>query len=330
MPLISVIIPAYNAQKTIQETINSVLEQTFTDWELIVIDDGSQDDTVKVVKNITDPRIKIFSYPNARQAVSRNRGLAQATGDYIAFLDADDQWSADKLEAQFNTLKANPSAAVAYSWTNWIDESSQFLRRGGYPQFNGNVYSQMLLGNFLENGSNPLIKSQALAKIGNFDPALTPAEDWDLYLRLAACYQFALVPAAQIFYRVSAESASSQLVNLELACLQVVKKAFEQAPSSLKYLQRDSLANLYKYLTFKALEGGLTASKARQAARFFWTAIKHDHGLLQAKVSVKVWCQIILATLFPASLNQVLFTRFPAIVNLQPLLGYIKSEAVKS
>ncbi|HEY9859784.1 MAG TPA: glycosyltransferase family A protein, partial [Candidatus Obscuribacterales bacterium] len=96
MPLVSVIIPAYNAETTIQETVKSVLEQSLQDFELIIVNDGSTDNTLQVLDRISDPRIKVFSYPNAGAAVSRNRGFAQATGELIAFLDADDLWTPKK------------------------------------------------------------------------------------------------------------------------------------------------------------------------------------------------------------------------------------------
>src|SRR4028119_812278 len=112
MSLISVIIPVYNGEKTIQETIESVLNQTFTDFELIVINDGSQDATLEIVERIQDSRLKVLSYPNAGQAASRNRGLSHASGEYISFIDADDLWTPDKLEAQLRALQDNPQAAV--------------------------------------------------------------------------------------------------------------------------------------------------------------------------------------------------------------------------
>ena len=97
MCIISVIIPAYNAEKTIRETIESVIKQTFSDWELIVVNDGSQDRTVEVVSQIKDPRIKLFSIPHAGVSASRNRGFDNSVGQFIAFLDADDLWKPEKL-----------------------------------------------------------------------------------------------------------------------------------------------------------------------------------------------------------------------------------------
>ena len=118
MPLISVIIPVYNAEATIKETIDSVLNQTFTNLELIVINDGSKDSSLSIISNIKDSRLKLFSYDNAGVAISRNRGIKKASGKFIAFIDADDLWTSDKLEAQLKALQSNPQAAVAYSWVD--------------------------------------------------------------------------------------------------------------------------------------------------------------------------------------------------------------------
>lgn len=113
MPTISVIIPVYNGQKTIKETIQSVLNQTFADWELIIVNDGSQDATLEIINSINDYRIKVFSYSNAGVSSSRNRGIDQAQGEFISFLDADDLWTPDKLKEQLKALQENPQAALA-------------------------------------------------------------------------------------------------------------------------------------------------------------------------------------------------------------------------
>jgi glycosyltransferase involved in cell wall biosynthesis len=97
LPLISVVIPVYNGERTIYDAITSVLAQTFQDFELIVIDDGSQDSTTDILAAIHDPRLKVFSFENAGPSKSRNRGISFACGEYISFLDADDLWTPDKL-----------------------------------------------------------------------------------------------------------------------------------------------------------------------------------------------------------------------------------------
>ncbi len=212
-PLVSVVIPAFNSEKTIYETIESVLNQTWRNLELIVVNDGSQDSTLDIVTGIKDPRLKVFSYTNAGVAVSRNRGISHAEGEFISFIDADDLWTLDKLEAQLKALQANPQAGVAYRWTDHIDKDSQFIRPGAYCTANGNVYAELLRGNFLASGSNVLIRTRILKEIGDFDQSITPAEDWDMYLRLATRYNFVAVPAPQILYRLTSTSASIKLIN---------------------------------------------------------------------------------------------------------------------
>jgi glycosyltransferase involved in cell wall biosynthesis len=134
---ISVVIPVYNGERTIFEAVNSVLAQTFRDFELIVIDDGSQDTTTEILAAIHDSRLRVFSYTNAGVAASRNRGIELASGEFISFLDADDLWTPDKLELQLNALRNHPEAAVSYSWTDFIDETGKQVDYGIYPTVNG-------------------------------------------------------------------------------------------------------------------------------------------------------------------------------------------------
>lgn len=327
MPLISVVIPVYNGEKTIRQTLESVLNQTFTDFEVIVINDGSQDTTLEIVANIADPRLKVFSYPNAGQAASRNRGLSQARGEFIAFLDADDLWTSDKLEAQLRVLQENPQAAVAYSWSDCIDESGNFLREASHRTVNGDVYAKLLLTDFLDNGSNPLIRRQAITEVGGFDESLLPAEDWDMWLRLAARYHFVAVPYPQVLYRQSANSESSNVLRLELACLRVIQRTFTQAPDSLQHLKKPSLANLYKYLIFKCFEGSPERWRGRVAARFLGSAVRHDPFLLRSRVIWKVLFKIGIMMLLPPQQAQAFFTKFKKIFNTTTLLGHLQIEA---
>ncbi|MHC5731507.1 MAG: glycosyltransferase family 2 protein, partial [Nostoc sp.] len=115
MSHISVIIPSYNSEKTIKKTIESVLNQSFSDLELIVINDGSKDSTLEIISNFKDSRIKVFSFENSGGNISRNRGLKYAVGKFVSFLDADDIWTADKLASQLQDLQKNLGAKVAYS-----------------------------------------------------------------------------------------------------------------------------------------------------------------------------------------------------------------------
>lgn len=296
MPLISVIVPVYNGEKTIKETIESVLNQTFSNFELIVIDDGSQDSTLNVIANIEDLRLKVFSYQNAGVAISRNRGIQKAGSEFIAFLDADDLWTSDKLESQLKALQSNPQAAVAYSWVNYINEFGEFLHNGNYTTINGNAYKQLLVENVLENGSNPLIRKDALIQVGGFNQSLTPAEDWDMWLRLAACYEFVTVPSPQILYRTLSHSGSTNVLKMEKVCSQLIEQAFNRAPASVQYLKKRASGILYYYLIHKSLESNNSSQNSITAMRFFCNTIRYDASVWQWRIMLKTIIRI--STLF--------------------------------
>lgn len=329
MPLISVIIPVYNGEKTIKQTIDSVLKQTFSDFELIVINDGSTDSTLDILASIQDPRLKVFSYPNAGQPASRNRGIAHAIGEYISFIDADDLWTSDKLETQLKALQNNPQAAVAYSSTNWIDESGQFLRQGAYMNCQGYVYAQLLLNDFVESGSNPLIAAYALREVGDFDGSLSNAHDWDMWLRLAMRYHFVCVPSPQILYRISPKSMSSNLRGMEVSSLQVIERCLAQT-SSLEHLKQDILGNRYKCLTFSAIEklsGGL---RGLTALRFLCHSVRNDPALLRTRVIWKILFKIAVLSLLPPRLAKQLLTKMNRFSDISALFRHLRYNSLEN
>ena len=246
--LISVVIPAYNSEATILETINSVLQQTYGNFELIVINDGSTDKTLQLLETIKDSRLKIYSYANGGLSTARNRGIAKAQGEYISFLDADDSWTSDKLESQLTALQKHPDAALAYSWVYFQYETATDSYADTSSYFTGDIYAELLLKNFLHNGSNALIRNNVIKEIGCFDPKLKAVEDWDFYLRIAAKYNFVLVPKVQINYRQSASSMTGNIKRMEYYLKIVSDRAFVVAPDKLKYLQKQGRGWIYKYL----------------------------------------------------------------------------------
>ena len=284
MPKISVIIPAYNAEATILETLQSLRQQTFTDFEIIVINDGSSDRTLDVLGSIDDQRLKIFSDQNGGLSVARNRGIARAEGEFIAFLDADDLWSADKLERQLAALQQHPQAGVAYSWTSFIDEQGQFLYVQPPVYFEGNVYPQLLLENFLACGSVPLIRRQAIESVGGFVPGLASSEDWEYWLRLARQWSFVLVPQHQVFYRQRLGSLSSKIDKREEVNLMIVEQAFQAAPTELQKLKNQSLSNVYEHTARLYLERQFDALGIRKAGQKLKKAIQlYPQTLLKSK-----------------------------------------------
>ena len=306
MPLITVVIPAYNCAQTIRETVQSVLAQTLTDLEIIIINDGSQDETLDVLSGIADPRIKVFTHDNSGVSVSRNRGIEKATGEFIAFLDSDDLWKPEKLADQYQALQNHPTAAIAYSWIDYIDESGQFLRPGRHALFRDNVYSQLLLGNFIECGSSPLVRKSALTAADGFDESLLTNEDWELWLRLSSQYDFIAVPKVQVLYRISTTSKSFNVQRHEQSRLRIIEQVFSKAPTHLQPLKRQCTANFYKYLLFKVLDAPNPANfrgmaRAGWAVKFLWKSIAYNFSLLkQPKLILSSLFKILLVAIFPS------------------------------
>ena len=300
MPTISVIVPAYNAQNTILETIASVRAQTFTDFELIIVDDGSSDRTLELLQNIQDSRIKLVTYENGGVSVARNRGVSLATSEYLAFIDADDLWTPDKLELQLAALQQHPTAGVAYSWTCFMERHGKFFHADNPVYFEGNVHAELLKTNFLLSGSNPLIRRDALASVGEFAPTLTHAEEWDLYLRLAAKYDFVVVPKTQILYRQTAGSASAKIEVMEKDALKVIERAFQAAPPQLQSLRNQSIANLYRYLAHLYLTKTADATAAGIAQQKLQIAIQaYPKILLYRKVQTLLIKLLLIQLLSP-------------------------------
>ncbi len=282
-PLVSVIVPAYNAESTILETIASVQQQTFTDFELIVIDDGSSDRTLELLHSVTDPRLLIFSYENGGVCVARNRGISHAIGEFIAFLDADDLWTPDKLSAQLAALQQHPEAGVAYSWTYFMDEKGESLSPSEPIIFAGNVYAQLLVNNFLASGSNPLIRSEAIKSIGGFDAAFPHCADWDYWLRLAANWSFIVVSKHQILYRQSG-AMSSKIDGIEKQQMMMIEKVYKAVPHELQYLKNHTLAWVYRYCAEKFLQYSTNnISEVNRAGQELWRAIRLNPRILLEK-----------------------------------------------
>ncbi|MGB3405557.1 MAG: glycosyltransferase [Microcoleaceae cyanobacterium] len=324
MSLISIIIPVYNGEKTIQETIFSILNQTYQHFEIIIINDGSTDSTLEVISSIPNPQIKVFSYPNSGVSASRNRGIALASGEYISFIDADDLWTPDKLEAQLNALQKHPQAAVAYSWTDWIDESGQVISSGGHHQFSGDVYKHLFLGDFVEGGSNVLIRKSALDKVGVFDESINFSEDWELWLRLAAQYQYIVIPRTQILYRISHQSASFNVLQMEKSSLQVIQKAIDNSPQPIEFLQSQCLANRYKYLICKTLDSYPMRKNGLIAIRFLWNILYNDPKVIKSRVFWKILLKIAVVMILPPQKSKQLFEKVSKPFDIQTLLMQIK------
>ena len=310
MPAISIVIPAYNAEKYILETIASVQQQTFTDYEIIVIDDGSIDKTVDILKTVEDTRLNVFSHANAGVSIARNRGIAQARGEFIALLDADDLWTPDKLEMQIKALQSSPQAVLAYSWTYFMDASGKSIYLAQPMWIEGDVYTQLLSSNFIQSiGSNVLIRKKALNEVGGFDSELTHGEDWELCARLAAHWPFVLVPQHQVFYRQHLSSVSSNLQGMDESTLKAIEKIFQTTPPELQFIKIQSLAIFYQFLTQLSLARSVNQMGVKQAEAYLLKAIRFCPRILFKKRTGMLLVNLMILKLFPFTLAETLLRK---------------------
>jgi len=271
-PRVSVVIPVWNGERTIAATLDSVLAQTVRDIEVLVIDDGSTDGTAAIVSKSADSRVALHRFENRGLAASRNRGMRLARGEFIAFVDADDLWRPERLARQLEALDAAPTAALAYSFTDCIDEGGTVVGPGSYIVAEGRVYERLLVWNFLDNGSSMIARRDALLASGGFDETLPAAEDWDLWLRIAWHHEFACVPHADVLYRLSPGAMSSRIGRQESACELVFARALDRiAPGPQRdRLGREGRGNLARYFTGRAL----TAEAPRLALSYWWRFLR--------------------------------------------------------
>lgn len=233
-PLVSVVIPAYNAESFIKHTLASVLQQGYQNIEVLVVDDGSQDSTADIVNSFakSDSRVILLSQPNSGPSSARNLGIHRSKGEFIAFIDADDIYYPLSLEKLTHAmLKTDDSVALVYAWTAHIDDAGSLTSGFNCSLLEGDVYKALLNTNFIGNGSAVLVRRCCIDKVGSYDCEMLPGcEDWDFYLRLAEHYQFKVVPEFLIGYRKLATSISRSCVNMENSYEQFLENAQRQNP----------------------------------------------------------------------------------------------------
>ena len=256
-PLVSVIVPAYNAEAYIAYTLNSVLSQTYKNIEVIVVDDGSHDGTTQIVEAIAqrDGRVTLLRQSNSGVAAARNLAIQKSRGEYIAPIDADDIWYPQKIEKQVHCmLHAEPSTGLVYAWSVHIDKRG--LPTGGFNAFDieGDVFVPLIFSNFIGHSSAPLIRRVCFEQVGGYSIRLLEqnaqgCEDRDLYLRIAESYKFRVVKEFLIGYRIFNSSMSFNYRSMEKSNFIVigdVKQRYSGIPS---FVYRWARSHYYLYLS---------------------------------------------------------------------------------
>ena len=204
LPRVSVIIPTFNSEDTICNAVESVLTQTYHPHEIIVVDDGSTDATIKVLRPYQD-KIRYIFQPNQERSSARNHGLRMAEGDFIAFVDSDDWWLPNKLHKQIDLFRTNPKLGMVYSQAYVVNNTGKRLALTGVAGTQNDqeeFYCELLTGNLIPSPT-PLIRRNILLAVGGFDESLCQGEDWDCWLRVGQISSIGFICEPMAFYRIS-------------------------------------------------------------------------------------------------------------------------------
>jgi glycosyltransferase involved in cell wall biosynthesis len=300
-PLVSVIMPAFNVERYIAESIQSVIAQTYRRWELIIIDDGSTDATAGVVQGLasSDSRIRLISQQNQKMAKARNAGLRQSEGELIAFLDSDDLWIKEKLDLQVKALKENAADLVfsdgfIFHDDNVFDESLTFATLAG--GFHGaEMFSDLMLMNRIPILS-VLTRRKILDEVGGFDERRDGgAEDYDLWLRIARRdYRFYGMRERLVRYRVRSDSMSRRTVDMLKSEVAVIEKHLASSNMDGEFKRRRR-RHLYRSLAAALVE----ADRPGEAGKYLAQLLFREKGGLTTVL------QILALGVWPKKFNYI-------------------------
>jgi glycosyltransferase involved in cell wall biosynthesis len=199
----------YNRENYLPYAIDSVLNQTYQNFELHIIDDGSVDGTRSLVASYQDPRISYYYQENKGQSSAINVGIQHARGDFISFLDSDNLWKLDKLERQVKLMEDNPDYQIVYGENEIIDENGHVQpTQGTVTRHSGNIMKKLLVFNFI-NFNTTLIRAECFRELGGMNSTVPAGPDYDLFLKFSTRYRYLYVPQIFAQYRVMANQMSS-------------------------------------------------------------------------------------------------------------------------
>ena len=275
------IVTTYNRAAMLPRAVRSVLAQTFEDYELIIVDDCSTDDTPEVTRTFKDQRVRIVRHPDNRgHPAALNTGIRQARGEYVAFLDDDDEWLETKLARQVEAADADPRVGLVYTWVDHVDPASGAQRASGRGVISGDI-SQEVVGWDLPAGTPAyLVRADAARQLGGFDETLTLCHDWDFMTRLSMCWHVAVVP--EVLLLVSGgHSRSAQWPGAAAAYARYIRSKTVEFERRLR--ERPQLfARLLRTLAITEVRAG----NPRGAAGAYYQALAVDtRGTLRATVA---------------------------------------------
>lgn len=326
MPLVSIVIPVYNVERYIEEALASVLAQTYTNLEIIVIDDQSPDASIALLKSrFDDARIHIIEQKNRGLAGARNTGIRYANGEYIAFLDSDDFWQTNKIEEHLTLMQTKPNCGLSFCSSLFVDEHSQSLDRYQVPKKKSDYQAKdIFCRNPIGNGSVPVIRKGVLEQIGfttqdktvdgtpyiqYFDESLRQSEDIDCWTRIALLTgtQFEYIDQPLTNYRLNNESLSADVDKQFETWSALLIKLEDYAPQFAKQYGPVAKAFQYRYLARRCVfqaQGGLAVRLMSHAFRTDPFALMNEFGR-----TIETTIASLVLAILPTSLQRKLIAR---------------------
>ncbi len=307
-PKVSVIIPCYNYADFLKLCLESVLNQTFQDFEIIVVDDYSTDHTVEVVFSYKDPRIRYIRHEkNLGPSAAFNTGINLSQGKYITIIGADDIMKPENLSEKIKILENYPNISLVHSNAEIIDETNQIIglaRKGNIPnkvQREERLFDRLLYGNFII-ASSVVVRRECYQKVGFYDTNLRYAEDWDMWLRMATYYEFAYIDTPLIRYRLHMKSLrhSHYIDNKDLSTMEaVINKIFESFNLERKGY---SYEQVYWHNYFRLLNNKLGILSFRQILKLYLKGLSQYPKYFLYLKNIRFIAKVILYALFPSKI----------------------------
>jgi glycosyltransferase involved in cell wall biosynthesis len=283
-PRVSVVIPAYNAAPFLRETLDSVMSQTCRDFEVVVVDDGSIDDTAGIAESY-GARVRVIRTPNRGVARARNTGIEEAKGEFVAFLDSDDLWRPDKLARQLAVVGAESRFVYSDTVSFGIEAMADLRMSDGKKIPSGDILGALVEDNFIAT-STVLLDRRIALQAGGFNADLAVGEDWYLWLQVARLTRGTFVPEPLVQYRVRRGSLGSNVELRMRCCQQVIESGLSLLSipmAEAAALRRRALAACYAYGAMLANADG----RHGLALRLKFAAFAHDPSGTRFKAIIK-------------------------------------------
>lgn len=246
-PLVSVIMPTFNREVLLVEAVDSVLRQSYPHWELVIVDDGSVDNTAAIIKERygNDSRIKYLHQPNQGQSVARNNGVEFSSGEYVAFLDSDNLWEEHRLREGVNVLTHNSEIGLCYADVIYIDAKGDEIHRVNMPRHSGFVFPKLIVDNFVSMNT-VMVRRSVLPSSRPFNQANRLDEDYELWLDMSVKNQYFYIPQYLARYRIEGERISNNfMIRLDANEATVKKTIAKYGLSVAEANIRKGLSNHY-------------------------------------------------------------------------------------